>query len=206
MNGKPGIAAILAGLTMVLPAAFAEDPGRPTMELRAGQVEARLYDAWLDGKLETALLFNVLLNAFDIRADVRDGTARLSGAVESDIDRSLAGEIAASVKGVNSVRNDLVVDESRANKARDTAASRDGMGFRRSVQNATLKARVRSELLVDNNSSARFIAVDSHDGEITLTGKVRSEEDKQLAARIARNTSGAKSVNNELQVANGGSG
>ena len=194
------IAAGTLGLAGVLPAAYAESQDKPTMEQRGEAAQAAIHDAWLHGKLETALLFNEHLNSFDIDSDVKAGTAYLYGAVESDIDRDLAEEIAKSIKGVKEVENELEVDKTKARSARNDDESMERQGFRQDVLNATLTARIKSRLLVNNNTGGLAINVDSRDGVVTLSGTVDSEQEKELATRIAANTEGTKSVDDRLTV------
>lgn len=165
------------------------------------ETQAAIRDAWLDGKLETVLLFNEYLNSFDIDTEVENGVAYLNGAVESDIDRDLAGEIAESINGITDVENNLVVDKTKAGLANTSEESMERDSLKQSVADATLTARVKTELLLNSNTSGLAINVDSEDGIVTLTGEVKSEQEKELAARIAGNAEGAKSVLNRLTVA-----
>jgi len=182
--------------------AAADEDKKPTMEQRVENAEGAIKDAWLDGKLESALLFNEHLNSFDIDTKVENGVAYLSGAVESDIDRDLAGEIAESIEGVRDVENQLEVDKSKATMARDDDEAMERQGFRDKVGNATLTARVKTQLMVNSNTSGLAINVDSKNGDVTLTGEVESDQERDLAEQIAANTSGADSVDNQLTVAN----
>ena len=166
----------------------------------AGSSQGAIEDAWIDGKLEATLLFNTHLNSFDINTEVIDGVAYLNGAVESDIDRDLAGEIAKSIKGVKKVENDLVVDSAKAQARNDSSAYADKQSFKQAVKDATLTASVKSKLLLNNNTSGMAINVDSNNGVVTLTGEVGSAEEKELAVRIAGNTDGAVSVEDHLTV------
>ncbi|WP_289031508.1 BON domain-containing protein [uncultured Paraglaciecola sp.] len=62
-------------------------------------------DAWIDGKAESALLFNTNLNSFDINTDVKDGVVILTGKVDSSVDKALAEELDNSIDGVETVDN-----------------------------------------------------------------------------------------------------
>lgn len=201
------IAASILGVTATVPVTLAQtaDQAHPTMEHRgdSDQAKGAIKDAWLDGKLESAYLFNEHLSPFDIDTDVSNGVVHLTGSVESDIDRDLAGEIAKSIDGVSDVKNDLVVDQANARTARnDDDASRERSGFRESVSNATLTAKIKSQLLANSNTSGMAVDVDSDNGNVTLSGSVDSDEEKELIARIAENTSGTDSVDNQLMVEN----
>ncbi len=164
-------------------------------------MQRAITDAWLDGKLETALLLNEHLNSFSIDTEVQNNVAILSGTVESDIDRDLAVEIARSVDGVSKVKDMLVVDKQKADENRESDAAMSRNGFRQSIANATLTARIKTELLVNSNTAGLSIDVDSDDGQVTLSGEVESDQEKELAERIAENTDGAYSVDNQLTVA-----
>jgi osmotically-inducible protein OsmY len=194
------ITAGVLGASIWLPAVYAETSTATVIEQKSDQAQGAIKDAWLDGKLETAILFNEHLNSFDIDTEVRNRTAYLSGAVESDIDRELAEHIAKSVDGITQVKNELVVDKSKANLVHTEEGYVENHSFRQAVLNATLTARIKSQLLVSDNTEGLSIDVDSSDGVVTLSGKVRSAEEKELAAKIAETTAGTQSVDNRLVV------
>jgi len=203
MNTKLIPALLAAGIHAaagLAPLAFAQDAGDPTMEQRGEQAKAALKDAWIDGRLEATFLFNEHLNSFDIATAVENGVVRLEGTVDSEIERELAAEIAKSIDGVRDVENDLAVDASSAGKVSESDAGREAQGFKQAVIDATLTARIKSKLLANGNVSGLSVDVDSRGGEVTLSGTVDSEEEKDLIASIAINTEGATSVNNQLMI------
>lgn len=169
------------------------------------QTQSALNDAWMDGKLEASLLFNEHLNSFNIDTNVENGVAKLTGTVESDIDRDLAGEIAQSIEGISEVENELKVAPEKTGDMAKTDAAHERESFKQSVMDATLTAKVKSQLLLNSNTSGMAIDVDSANGKVTLTGKVDSAEEKELAERIAENTNGADTVINKLTVDKSGS-
>lgn len=199
------VTAGILGLSVGAPLAVAGDATDDRMHDRHayehdGDKSSAIRDAWLHGKLESALLFNEHLNSFAIDTDVRQGTAYLKGVVESDIDKDLAGEIAASIDGVSDVRNELVVDKDKATMAMDDDDVRDRKGFKKSVLDATLTARVKTKLLLNSNTEGTDIDVDSSDGVVTLSGSVDSDQERDLAVQIAKNTEGTMSVNDNLAI------
>jgi osmotically-inducible protein OsmY len=203
MNAKrliPALAALGALATVgSTTTAFAQGDDA-TMEQRSEQARVALKDAWIDGRLEATFLFNEHLNSFDIATDVNNGVVRLDGAVESEVERDLAGQIARSIDGVRGVENELTVNASGVRQARNSDAGREAQGFRQAVLDATLTARIKSKLLANGNVSGLAVDVDSRGGGVTLSGVVASEEEKELIASIAINTEGATSVNNRLTV------
>lgn len=194
------VAASLLGAAASAPTAFAAEAVKAEVQVNEQESQSAIKDAWLHGKLESALLFNEHLNSFNIDTDVVNGTATLKGAVESDIDRDLAGEIAKSVNGVTKVENELRVDKVQARVESQDDASADRRGFKESVSNATLTARVKTKLLANDNTGGMAINVDSKQGVVTLSGDVKSDEERDLAVQLASNTSGASSVTNQLVV------
>lgn len=66
-------------------------------------------DAAITAKVKTALLGDSGLKSFSISVKTYKNVVQLSGFVNSDEVKARAGDIAAGVSGVRSVRNDLVV-------------------------------------------------------------------------------------------------
>jgi osmotically-inducible protein OsmY len=140
------------------------------------------------------------LNPFAINTDVENGVVHLHGMVASDIDSDLAGEIAKGVEGVTEVNNDLEIDAAKATAARDQRppGERD---FGTWVDDATTTAVVKSKLLGNPNTEGLKIDVDTNDDVVTLSGRVGSDKESQLAEEIAKNAGDVESVQNNLTVA-----
>jgi osmotically-inducible protein OsmY len=66
-------------------------------------------DATITSKVKSALLGDSGLKSFDIGVETYKDVVQLSGFVNSDQVKARAGEVAAGVPGVRSVRNNLVV-------------------------------------------------------------------------------------------------
>jgi osmotically-inducible protein OsmY len=163
----------------------------------AGEATGAVRDAWLDGKLETVYLLNRHLNNFAIETEVVDGKAFLKGAVESEVERDLATELAKGVEGITAVQNDLTVTGEAARGAVDSS----GRGFMQRVSDATTTAAIKSKLLMNENTQGLQIDVDTVNDVVTLSGDVRSAEEKALAEQLARNADGVDAVNNNLEIA-----
>ncbi|MDP9142201.1 MAG: BON domain-containing protein [Pseudomonadota bacterium] len=159
-------------------------------------------DAWIDGSIETAMLFNSHLNAFSIRSDVKNGEVKLTGVVASDIDRSLAGEIAKGVDGVKSVDNEITVGNEQDGIDKLSAkASERTSNLRQWATDATTTAEIKTRLLANTSTQGLKINVDTKADVVTLTGKVASTEEAALAEQIASNVEDVSEVNNRLVVA-----
>ena len=154
-------------------------------------------DAWLDGKIETALMLNGELNNFTIDTDVDQGEVKLKGTVSSEIEKDLAGQIAENVDGVKSVDNQLKVKDGYKSRMAKT-----GEDFSRTWHDLTITAGVNMKYAANDDIQATAINVDTKDGVVTLTGNVKSDAAHDLAIEIAKGFDHVKDVEDNLQVVN----
>ena len=187
----------LAASLAVTPLAFAGDN-------KQYEADDKLKDAWLDGKVESALMINRHLNNFTIDTDVKNSKAYLSGTVSSEIDRELAYEIARSIKGVTEVDNDIIVkkpeemsDKLHLNHQHESDKTRD---FGTWYDDATTTASIKSDLLFNSKTSGLDVNVDTAYGVVTLNGVVESAAEKELIEQIAENTPGVRNVESEIEI------
>ena len=68
------------------------------------------------------------------------------------------------------------------------------------VDDAALTTRVKAKFATDPTVSAMAINVDTMKGVVQLSGFAKSAEEKMMAERIARETSGVQSVRNDIIV------
>lgn len=66
-------------------------------------------DSVITTKVKSLLASDAFLKSFEISVETFKGTVQLSGFVDSQQSINKAGEIARSVKGVTSVKNNLIV-------------------------------------------------------------------------------------------------
>lgn len=164
------------------------------MAQAAATASGPLLEARQEGSIWTAMALNKHLSPFDIEVKVEQGTARLSGKVENEVERDLAERIALDVQGIDKVDNQLQIDPDMSNEP----GSRSGIAQR--FEDATLVATIKSKLLWSNASQALEVDVASADGVVTLKGRAQSPEAKELAGNLASNTDGVASVNNLLSL------
>lgn len=96
------IALILAGL---LAGPMAACSSTSTSESTGEYID----DSAISNKVRGALIADKDLNVFQIDVTTYKGVVQLSGFVDSTSIRERAGAVAASVDGVNQVRNNLIV-------------------------------------------------------------------------------------------------
>jgi len=176
-----------------------------TLSLGCSRVDSRenaprtagdsIHDASITMRIKTTYLFNGHLNPFRINVDTHDGVVTLHGTVPSDIHRDLAAEIAKNADGVKEVDNELQLAPGGSDGPDEGEKS-----FGAAVGDATTTATIKLSLAFERGVKASHIAVHTDRGTVTLTGEVDSQAERQLAARIARDTEGVKHVVNELMV------
>ncbi|MCV2883830.1 BON domain-containing protein [Aestuariibacter sp. AA17] len=153
--------------------------------------EKEAKDAWIDGKAEATLLFNGNLDSFDINTDVKNGEVRLTGQVESDVEKELAEELIVSIDGVTSVDNRLSV----ASDDEDNTSE-----FMQDLSDQKVETVVKTRLLFESEVSGSDIEVEAENGIVTLKGEVDSDAERDLAVTIAKNTDDVSKVVDKLSV------
>jgi len=155
-------------------------------------------DAYMHGKIESTFMLNEHLSAFKIDTDVENGSVMLTGNVNSEASKELAGEIAEGMQDVQGVNNQLTVAKDSKSQAQ-TAQKSEKRSFGTVVSDATLTASVKMKL-IGSEAEAMDINVDSKNGTVTLNGNVKTQKLSDLAEKIAKNTKGASNVDNKLVV------
>ena len=195
MNRRIDRSLMALAVIALLSLGCSRDNPRADTERTAGD---SIHDASITMRIKTTYLFNGHLNPFRINVDTRDGVVTLHGTVPSDIHRDLAGAIAQSADGVSEVDNELQVAPGQGSDGPDEADK----SFGQSVRDATTSASIKMTLALQRGVKASHIAVHTDRGTVTLTGEVDSQAERQLAARIARETEGVKNVENRLDLRN----
>ena len=167
------------------------------LQASGAEREGAVKDAYIDGKLEAVYALNRHLSAFAIDTEVDKGIVHLTGQVQADIDRDLAGELAKNLDGVVEVDNDLTI----VADAHVTRAEGEDRSFSAWIDDATTTASVKSKLMGNPNTKGTKIDVDTRGDVVTLSGQVASGEEKSLAEELTRNTGDVKDVRNQLVVA-----
>lgn len=150
-----------------------EDPGRRSL--------GSLID---DQSIETTATVNIRktapgLDDANVNVISYNGNVLLTGQVPSDELRTQAAQVAANVKNVKSVRNELTVGANA--------------GFAAHSADALITAKVKSRLLTAENIKDSRVKVVTENGVVFLLGLVTRSE-AEIAARQAQDTNGVQKV------------
>jgi osmotically-inducible protein OsmY len=168
--------------------AEAERTTRAVPGVRSVGVELAVHPMGIDGRVDAdteaavldALIADDRVHAGDISVDVDDGAVTLSGLVERPDQRDAAERIVGGVPGVERVENKL--------------------GVLSQVSADEIAERVTDALGIDAVVGAERIDVRVHDGDVTLSGLVRSRAHHDAALTVARNSPGVTGVHDELTL------
>ena len=170
-----------------------------TSPVMANDWQGEAKDAWLDGKLETALLLNTELNNFKIDTDISNGVAVLTGQVKNQTQKDLAGEIAQNIEGITEVTNNLRVDQNYREQAN---ADSDEKSFGRAWNDMTVTAGLKMKLAAHDELEATSIDVSTDNGVVTLEGDVKNEAERDLAIEMVKGYDNVVEVKDKLVVTN----
>ena len=95
------------------------------------------------------------------------------------------------------------IDQSRARQAGAEVGEKVAVGVNeaeRALTNASLTAKIKSKMALDDTVEARNIDVDTSGSVVTLSGVVRSSAERARALQLARETEGVTSVVDRLEI------
>lgn len=168
-------------------------------------------DSIVQQNLESAIVRDPYLERYEIGVSVIDGTAYLSGSVDSYFEKGHADDLASRIDGVDRVRNNLTVDFDRplAYDPYVDAYSPYGYAwydyepYHTFETDATIRKNIDDELWWSPFVDADEVRVTVTDGVARLEGTVDSWSERAAATENAYE-GGAVWVDNDLRVATGG--
>jgi len=146
-------------------------------------------------QIHTAYVLSPFLRHHNLGVAVQGDKATLTGAVEDEVNKDLAEQIALGLNGIKTVDNQITIDKDYV--VPESAKERS---FGQVVDDATITAAVKSKLLWSKYADGRSINVNTEYGKVTLKGTADSDLAKELADRLATNTEGVIDVDNQLKI------
>ena len=167
---------------MLLCAVLASSAGIVPMAKAAGQSQKG--DSWVTAKTKIALFADSRVKGREINVETKSGVVMLRGKVESDEAKTAAAEIAKTIDGAASVKNELQVVPSSQHEAVE-------------VKDDIITTRVKARLKGMKGSN---IVVQTNAGVVSLTGDIDTVMNSAKASWKAWTVKGVKSVKNDLTV------
>ncbi|MGA2686398.1 MAG: BON domain-containing protein [Verrucomicrobiota bacterium] len=142
-------------------------------------------DSRIESSAAKSYVFKTYLKDDSIKTESRSGIVTLTGTVADASHKSMAEDTVASLPGVVSVDNQLLINGEQPAEHSDT-----WIGW-----------KVKSALLFHRNVSATGTTVYVKDGVVTLQGEASSQAEKELTTEYARDVDNVKEVNNNMTIA-----
>jgi len=149
-------------------------------------------DANITAAIKSKLMWSQYSNGLSTDVDTTWGKVTLTGTVDSDIARGLAGRLALNTHGVVSVVNQLEVSLGRAALEHNAAVAAHDKA--RDIADSWISTKIRSTFLYSSNINSHGIVVDTHEGVVTLIGKVGSIVERAFAIELAQHIRGVDTV------------
>ena len=184
-----GHLAVLGVLVATLGCAPALIGAGATGAYKTGTDERTIGDMWDDASITTEingkLLADPVTSALKIDVDTIERVVILTGVVETEEEAQRAVAIAEAIQGVKAVDNNLQIGDKT---------------FGRSVDDHMLSNKIKAKLIGEPGIRSLNIDVDVHNGIVTLTGIVKTGEQKQKVLDIAQGTHGIFEIVDKLRV------
>lgn len=148
-------------------------------------------DEWIQLRVTSALLYHRSVSGTKTKVSVHDGVVTLAGQASSVAQKELTEEYAKDVEGVKGVKNALVV----ANEAEEPHRT-----TREVIDDASITAQVKRDLLTHRSTSALRTEVTTKAGVVSVSGEARSQAEKDLVTKLASDIYGVKKVVNNMEV------
>ena len=144
-------------------------------------------DAAITASIKTQLTVEKDTKARQINVETQKGIVQLNGFVDSSDARAEAAKIAAGTDGVKQVRNNLEVRS--ADRAPGVVAD-----------DAMITGKVEAALVADKRTSAMRVDIETHDGEVQLSGYAKSQAEMDAAVDVARAVAGVRTVKSVIDL------
>ena len=152
----------------------------------------------LKDRIEYRLATSAVVRKYDVKVEVDNGVAKLSGDVATEAQRTEASRL-ARVDGVTRVDNEIKV-----NKDVDkTLAERSKSGLSKTgeaINDAWITTKVKWFFLGEDALKGSDINVDTASKVVTLKGTVASEAGRRRAIQLASTTEGVTRVVDHLTI------
>lgn len=149
-------------------------------------------DASITARVKSKLLWSKHADGLATDVDTRSGKVTLTGKADSSAARELAGRLAGNTRGVVSVDNKLVVTEAKPTTGEKAELA--ALEAKEAVSDSWITTKVKSTFSYSTNVDGSDISVMTKDGVVTLSGKVDSGAERDLAIELAKSVRGVKAV------------
>jgi hyperosmotically inducible periplasmic protein len=150
-------------------------------------------DASITAVVKSKLLWSKHADGLATNVSTKAGRVTLEGTADNESAKTFAGLQAKHTDGVVAVDNQLKINEKSKSGAVDSA-KKSVKGVGDDASDTWITTKVKSTFIYSSNVDSDDISVSTKDGVVSLSGKVGSGAERQLAIELAQNIRGVKSV------------
>ena len=150
-------------------------------------VSAMFNDSVISTTIKRKMMADEFVEARNIDVDVLNGIVYLIGVVKSSSQKRMAADIARGIEGVRKIENQLIIGKTTIGQTFD---------------DIMLTSKIRVKLLQTPDIRSTNIDVDTYNNIVTLTGIVKTHQERGKALYVAQKVAGNKQIVNNLSVGN----
>ena len=150
-------------------------------------VSAMFNDSVISTTIKRKMMADEFVKARNIDVDVLNGIVYLIGVVKSSSQKRMAADIARGIEGVRKIENQLIIGKTTIGQTFD---------------DTMLTSKIRVKLLQTPDIRSTNIDVDTYNNIVTLTGIVKTHQERGKALYVAQKVAGNKQIVNNLSVGN----
>lgn len=171
-----------------------------------GDTAEAITDTWITTKIKASFINDDALSGAEVVVNTdKDGAVVLTGTAPSIASRLRAGTVAAGVKGVRSVRNDIRVVPSKDGAVAKAANGDKDVATGEAAQEGTdawITTKIKASYINEDALAGAEIVVNTdRKGAVVLTGTAPTKAARSRAVAIAKGIKGVRSVRNSIKIA-----
>ena len=152
-------------------------------------------DVGITSKIKAKMAVDETVKSYQIEVTTHDRVVTLKGNIDSEVAKERALSLARQTQGVVEVKDMIAV-----NRETGGGAANPGRTVGVTIDDEGTTLRVKNRLLDDPLVKGLRIDVHTRDGVVYLTGSVQTEQEKEQAIKVARETQGVKDVQANLRT------
>lgn len=149
-------------------------------------------DTTITAAVKSKLAWSKYASAMTTTVDTKNGIVTLLGTADTEASKDLVGRLARNTRGVVGVNNKLTVGSAAptvSEKVEDSVSEAE-----RKISDSWITTKVKSTFMYSTNVTGSEIDVSTSGGIVTLTGKLDSGPERELAIEMAKNVRGVRGV------------
>ncbi len=170
-------------------------PAKGTKSQQYGDV---IDDATITAAVKSKLAWSKYASAMDTNVTTKAGKVTLTGTAESTASRDLVIRLTRNTRGVISVDNQLKIGVDKPTVAEKVEQTADVA--EQKIADSWITTKVKSTFMYSNNVRSSDIDVSTSNGIVTLSGKVDTGAERELAIELAKNVRGVRDVESKSLV------